>query len=189
MYSQDDFPGPDDLDFDFQNRAVKVVSFRESPEINVGQESIGPFRTGQEVDVPRWVAEELVRSGIVKWRDEDKLDLATLSKMHWRETIPASRQIPPIGADFYQKLSRLLAELRAQSRSDPSKGRDFEKAVQLSKDILNCRIRKIVSLAAAPAQTEEVLTNLASEEKSLYRSLSRIIIEWRSKIDSPRTEP
>jgi DNA replication initiation complex subunit (GINS family) len=83
----------------------------------------------------------------------------------------------------------LLADLRAQSRSDPSKGRDFEKAVQLSKDISNCRIRKIVSLAAAPAQTEDVLTNLAGEERSLYRSLSRIVIEWRSKIENPRTEP
>ena len=189
MYSQDDFSSPDDVDFDFQNRTVKVISVRDSPEINVGQESLGPFRTGQEIDAPRWVAEELVRSGIARWRDEDKLDLATLSKMHWRETIPTSRQIPPIGADFYQKLSRLLADLRAQSRSDPSKGRDFEKAVQLSKDISNCRIRKIVSLAAAPAQTEDVLTNLAGEERSLYRSLSRIVIDWRSKIENPRTEP
>lgn len=188
MYSQNDFSSFDDCDFDFRNRTVKVIAVRETPEISMGETTFGPFRAGQEIDAPRWVAEELVRSGIAKWRDEDKLDLATLSKMHWRETIPTSRQIPAIEADFYQKLGRLQTDLRIQSRSDPSKGRDFEKAVQLSKDIVNCRIRKIVSLTAAPAQTEDVLGNLANEERTLYRALSRIIIEWRNKIESPRTE-
>ena len=188
MYSQDGFLSFDDYEFDFQNRTVKVIAIRESPEISTGETSFGPFRVGQEIDAPRWVAEELVHSGIAKWRDEDRLDLATLSKMHWRETIPTARQIPAIEGDFYQKLQGLLAELRAQSRSDPSKGRDFEKAVQLSKDIINCRIRKIVSLTGAPAQTEDVLANLANEERTLYRTLSRIIIEWRSKIENLRTE-
>jgi hypothetical protein len=188
LHSQDNFSSLNDHDIDFQNRNTKVIVIRESAEIGVGDGTLGPFKAGQEVDVPRWVAEELVRSGIARWRDEDRLDLATLSKIHWRETIPTARQIPAVGTDFYQKMRRLLVDLKAQSRSDPSKGRDFEKAVQLTKDIVNCRIRKIVSLAAAPAQTEDVLTNLASEEKELYRALSGIIIDWRVRMESPVME-
>lgn len=188
MYSKEHFQTFDDYDLDFQNRTVKIAIIRESGEISAGDKTFGPFRAGQEMEVPRWVAEELVRSGIARWRDEDRLDLATLSKMHWRETIPAARQIPAVGEDFYPILRSLLVDLKAQSRSDPVKGRDFEKAVHLSKDIVNCRIRKIVSLAAAPAQTEDVLANLANEERGLYLTLSRIITEWRKKIECPEVE-
>jgi len=188
LLSQDCFPTFDDYDLDFQNRIVKIAVVRESGEINAGGKTFGPFRAGQEVEVPRWIAEELVRSGIAKWRDEDRLDLANLSKMHWRETIPTARQIPAVGEHFYQMLRSLLVELKTQSRSDPAKGRDFEKAVHLSKDIVNCRIRKIVSLAAAPAQTEDVLANLANEERGLYLTLGRIITEWRKKTECPEAE-
>jgi len=188
LHSEDYFPTFDDYNLDFQNRTVKIVVIRESAEISAGGKTFGPFRIGQEIDAPRWIAEELVRSGIAKWKEEDRLDLATLSKMHWRETIPTARQIPAIGEDFYPMLRSLLADLKTQSRSDPAKGRDFEKAVHLSKDIVNCRIRKIVSLAAAPAQTEDVLANLASEERSLYLTLSRVITEWRKKTGSSEVE-
>lgn len=188
MHLQDNFSCLNDHDIDFQNRNTKVIVVRDSVEIDVGDGALGPFKAGQEVDLPRWVAEELVKSGIVRWRDEDRLDLPTLSKMHWRETIPTARQIPAVGADFYQKMRRLLVDLKTQSRSDPSKGRDFEKAVQLTKDIVNCRIRKIVSLAAAPAQTDDVLANLAGEERELYRTLSGIIIDWRARMESPVIE-
>lgn len=165
-----------------------MVVVRDSGEVSACGKTFGPFRMGQEVEVPRWMAEELVKSGIAKWRDEDRLDLATLSKMHWRETIPAARQIPAVGEQFYQMLRALLVELKMQSRSDPAKGRDFEKALHLSRDIVNCRIRKIVSLAAAPAQTEDVLANLANEERSLYLALSRIISEWRRKTEYAEVE-
>ena len=188
MQSQDGFPTFDDYDLDFQSQAIKVAVVRESAEISAGGRTFGPFRAGQEVEVPRWVAQELVKSGIAKWRDEDRLDLATLSKMHWRETIPTARQIPAVGEHFYQMVRSLLVELKAESRSDPAKGRDFEKAVHLSKDIVNCRIRKIVSLAAAPAQTEDLLSNLANEERGLYLTLSRIITEWRKKTECPEVE-
>jgi len=188
LQSENYLPTFDDYDLDFQNRTVKIIVVRESGEINAGGKTFGPFRAGQEIEAPRWVADELVRSGIAKWRDEDRLDLTTLSKMHWRETIPTARQIPAIGEDFYPMLRSLLVDLKAQSRSDPAKGRDFEKAAHLSKDIVNCRIRKIVSLAASPAQTENALASLANEERGLYLTLSKIITEWRKKTECREVE-
>jgi len=188
LHSQECFPSFNDYDLDFQNQTVKVTVIRDSGEINVGGKTFGPFRIGQEIDTPRWITEELVRSGIVKWKEEDRLDLATLSKMHWRETVPTARQIPAIGDNFYQMLKSLLADLKEQSRSDPVKGRDFEKAVHLSKDIVNCRIKKIASLAASPAQTGDVLASLASEERTLYLALSRIISDWRKRAESSGVE-
>lgn len=172
----------EEIDFDFKNTPVKIVVIRDSPELIVGEKDIGPFKSGQEVEIPYWIAEELVRSGVAKFGDEDRLGLPALSKVHWRETIPTSRQIPQLPEKFYSTLRRFLLELEADTRSDQTKFKDLEKAVGLSKDIVNCRARKIVSLAAAPLQTESVVQNLTSEERALYMRLSDIINDWKKRI-------
>jgi DNA replication initiation complex subunit (GINS family) len=59
---------------------------------------------------------------------------------------------------------------------------ECEKARQLTRDIINSRLRKIVSIASAPAQTEQTLKNLAKEERFLYDQLYTLISEWRTKI-------
>ena len=172
----------EEIDFDFKNAPVKIVVIRDSPELIVGEKDIGPFKSGQEVEIPYWIAEELVRSGVAKFGDEDRLGLPALSKVHWRETIPTSRQIPQLPEKFYSTLRRFLVELEADTRSDQTKFKDLEKAVGLSKDIVNCRARKIVSLAAAPLQTESVVQNLTYEERALYMRLSDIINDWKKRI-------
>jgi len=172
----------EDIDFDFKNAPVKIVVIRDSPELTVGEKSIDPLKSGQEVEIPYWIAEELVRSGIAKFRDEDRLALAVISKVHWRETIPTSRQIPQLPENFYSMLRRFLMELEADTRSDQTKLKDLEKAIGLSKDVVNCRARKIVSLAAAPLQTESIIQNLTSEERALYMKLGDIINDWKRRI-------
>jgi DNA replication initiation complex subunit (GINS family) len=129
-----------------------------------------------------------VQAGIAKFRDEDSLTLQSLSKIHWRETIPGSRQIPQLQADFYCHLRRFLGQSRAQSTKDATRLKDNEKAESLSRDIVNVRIKKIVSLAAAPIPPEEMINNLTLEERALYRKLNAIVDEWKTKILSLETE-
>jgi DNA replication initiation complex subunit (GINS family) len=57
-----------------------------------------------------------------------------------------------------------------------------EKARQLTQDIVNSRLRKIVSIASAPAQTEQTLRNLTGEERILYEQLYTLINQWRTQI-------
>ena len=178
----------EDSDFDFENRMVRVAIVRDCAPFSVIEKNWGPFSEGQEIELPYWVAEELILARVARPKDEDKLDLTALSKAHWKETIPTSRQVPGLEPDFYPKLRRLLSELRAQSRSDPTKGRDYEKAVNLSKDIVNCRIRKLVSLSAAPPATQDLMSNLTSEERVLYENLNKTLLEWRRRILGPEVE-
>jgi len=60
--------------------------------------------------------------------------------------------------------------------------RDYEKARRLSHDIINLRLKKIVSLASSPAQTNQILGKLTKEERVVYERLYGIISEWRAKI-------
>jgi hypothetical protein len=171
-----------DVDFDFQNLPVRVVLTREIPFSHPATERLQSVKIGQEAEVPYWVADELVNAGFAKYRDEDVLDLPKLSKTHWKETIPSSTQLPSLQAGFYCMLRRFLARLKTEGGEDSSKLREFEKADNLSRDVINCRLRKIASFAAAPGASGDLLKNMTLEEQALYRQLRSTIGEWRSSI-------
>ena len=88
---------------------------KDSPEIKLNEETIGPFKSGQEIELAYWMAEELVNSGLAKFRDQDLLDITKLTKIHWKETIPTSRQIPRLQKNFYFILKRLLKEMSEEN--------------------------------------------------------------------------
>jgi hypothetical protein len=171
-----------DVDFDFQNLPVRVVLTHEIPFSHPATERLRSVKIGQEAEVPYWAADELVNAGFAKYRDEDVLDLPKLSKTHWKETIPSSTQLPSLQAGFYCTLRRFLARLKAEGREDSSKLREFEKADNLSRDVINCRLRKIASFAAAPGPSSDLLKNMTFEEQALYKQLRSTIDEWRSSI-------
>ena len=172
----------DDIDFDFQNAPVRIVLTREVPDLPPKLSRTLSVRIGQEVEVPYWTARELVQSGYAKFREEDVLNYNSISKIHWRETIPTSRQLPALQPNFYCLLRRHVADLREVSKQDQIKLRELERTENLVRDIVNCRIRKIVSLAASPTPSEELIQGLAYEERTLYTVLNKTIIEWRSKL-------
>jgi len=60
--------------------------------------------------------------------------------------------------------------------------REYEYVEHLSKDIVSCRLKKIISLASAPGQKSQIIRNLTGEELALYEELNRIISEWRNEV-------
>ena len=171
-----------DVDFDFQNLPVRIILTREIPFSHAATERLQSVKIGQEAEVPYWAADELVNAGFAKYRDEDVLDLPKLSKTHWKETIPSSTQLPSLQAGFYCMLRRFLTRLKNEGRQDTSKLREYEKADNLSRDIINCRLRKIASFAAAPGPSSDLVKNMTSEEQALYKQLRSSIGEWKSSI-------
>jgi len=172
----------EDIDFDFENSQVRIVVAREIPETSSRMTKLSTAKVGQEVEIPYWMARELVSNGYGRFREEDVLTFNTLSKIHWRETIPASRQLPSLQPSFYCLLRRHLSDLKQLSKQDQGKLRELERTETLVRDIVNCRIRKLVSLAASPTPSEELLHGLTYEERALYSILNKTIEEWKSKL-------
>ena len=79
-------------------------------------------------------------------------------------------------------MRRHLRALKEQSKQDQIKLRELEKTETLVRDIISCRVRKIVSIAASPTPSEELIQGLTFEERSLYRMLNGTIEEWKAKI-------
>ncbi|HYY91568.1 MAG TPA: hypothetical protein VE955_06220 [Candidatus Dormibacteraeota bacterium] len=129
-----------------------------------------------------WIATHFVQMGYAKFRDEDLLTLNTLSTTHYKETLPGSRQIPKLAKNFYFQVRRLIRELKAQEARDRSKGRDLDKALSLSRDIVNIRVKKIASLSASGEQPTELTSNLTAEELLLYQKIRSAVESWRKDI-------
>ncbi|MCJ7768336.1 hypothetical protein MUP79_08100 [Candidatus Bathyarchaeota archaeon] len=169
-------------DFNFENSLVRITANRSCPEIRLAGFNIGPFQEGNDYEVYHWTALELEKAGIAHPKEEDRLDAAKLNKVQWTERIQTSGQVSKIPDHFYPKLRRRLAELRKEIAKDPERIREYERFRQLTQDITNSRLRKIISIASAPAQTENTLRNFTTEEKMLYDRLYRLIDHWRKQI-------
>jgi len=171
-----------DLDFKFENSPVKVIANRNCPEIKLAGLTVGPFEEGNEYEVAYWIAKELVNSRIAHFREEEILDATKLYKIQWKERVQTAGRLASLPEDFYPKLRRYIKELKKESPKNPGKMREYERVGHLAKDIVNSRLKKIVSLASAPAQTEQILRNLTDEERLLYNMLYKLINKWRKEI-------
>lgn len=166
----------------FENSLVRVVANRNAPEIELAGLKIGPLQEGVELEVRFWAALELAKAGVVRFRDEDTLDAVKLNKIHWKERVQTIKQISPLPDDFYPKLRRFMKDSKKKANSTPERLAEYDRIVRLSRDIVNCRVKKIISLASAPAQTDQFLKSLTTEERALYGRLYDIIAEWRNDI-------
>lgn len=172
-----------DADFVFENSIVKIVANRNSPAIELPGMKVGPFKEGKEYEVKYWVATELKKAGVAHIRMEEPLDLVLLNKIQWKERNQSSHKILSVPDSFYPKLRRYLKELSKVAIKNPEKRIDFEKANNLSNDIVHMRLKKLVALASSGRnQTSQIKHGLTKEETFVYNLLHRIISEWQKEI-------
>ncbi|MEM3516607.1 MAG: hypothetical protein QXK81_04345 [Candidatus Bathyarchaeia archaeon] len=171
----------ENIELEFLNSPIKIIILKDLESTVLANGKIESLKVGQEVEVSYWIAETLVNLNLAKFKDEE-MNLANLSKIHWKETLPASRQLPKLNKNFYCNLKRFIYKLSIEAQKEPSKLKEYEKAVNIAKDIINCRVRKIASLASSPSVPESILTNLTIEEVKLYEELRNIIYEWRKTV-------
>ncbi len=173
------------LDFCYENSMVKIVANRNCPEIKLAGLTVGPFDEGNEYDVYLWVGKELTSAGTAHFREDDVSDMTKLNQTHYRE---GSQQVPgqitQLPEEFYPRLRRFIADLKLNASKEPEseKYQEYNRAKYIARDIVNSRLKKIISLASAPKQTDQVLNRMTSEERILYEQLLKLIAEWKSKI-------
>lgn len=182
------FISVNEASFIFENKPIKVIANRNEAKIELSGLSVGPFEEGREYEIRFWIAQELEKVGIIRFRAEDLLDVAKLHKIHWKERVQPSSMVSPLSEGFYPKLRWYLDYLKKASRTSSERLKELEKSTRTSHDIINCRVKKIVSLASSPLLTAQTLEDLTPEERTLYHHLHQIIDEWRNKILKERDD-
>ena len=171
------------LDFRFENGTVKVVANRNYPETKLAGLTVGPFEEGNEYEIYFWVAEKLAEAGIVHFREDTQFGPSELYKVQWKERVQVAGQISELPDDFYPKLRRYIANLKKEiAKGQPEKIQEHDKATQLSWDIVNSRLKKIIALSTVSGQTDQLLKKMASEERFIYEQIGRMVAEWRKSI-------
>jgi hypothetical protein len=173
----------EDMDFDFENATARIIALRNLQELKIAGVTVGPLKAGKELETKNWIASELVKAGYARFHDEYSMNIVSLNKIHWRETkLQTGRRISSLPEFFYPQLRRCLRELKEKAVSDASFAIEYDRAEKLARDIVNCRLKKIVSLSSSPSQTENILRSLSKEERNLYSDLRSRVLEWNSKI-------
>jgi hypothetical protein len=170
------------LDFCFENLLIRVTADRNYPEIQLAGLSVGPFDEGNDYEVYYWIAQELAAAGIVHFREDNLLTVTALYKIQWKERVQIAGQISELNEDFYPKLRRYLAGIKADIAKHPEKAQAYEKAKHLAWDIVNSRLKKIIALSSGPAQTGQIQKKLTCEERFIYEQIGKLIGEWKSQI-------
>jgi len=148
---------------------VKVVAASEIPEMKLCGLTVGPVDEGREFETSLWVAEELVKAGLARFKDE--LDIQTLTRIHWGEMVQRGGALSKVPEDLYVRANLTFRRMRGEIR---------ERALRLFREFLDCRLRKIARLSVSDA-SEAQLRNMTPEERMLYARLRDEVEKWRGE--------
>lgn len=171
-----------DAEFEFLNSRARVQATCDYEAIRLPGLVLGPFKEGERYTMPLWAALELARKGIVSFIEPPELDSEELMKVHTRETRLAAGLAEELPEDFYPRLRRLLSKLEHEARRDPSKLVELRRWEGMAKDIVNARLKKIVSTASSMAKSSRVKRYLTPEEQVVFDLVGRIADTWRKEV-------
>jgi len=147
--------------------------------LNAGDYSIDKIAEGASVELPRWVAEELVELKLAEFLEEPfETELArALSK----EKMMGPLQLSVLPPEFYIKMRRRLGVLASAAEGDAKKG-DLDKLRKACYDIIGMRLSKLLSLSSLSSQGASFADKLAPEEEAFFSISQSLTKEWRAAI-------
>jgi len=167
----------------FENRKVRLKAQASIPKLSIAGLEFRPLETGDRFEAYRWMAEDMVKSGVAQLEElETEFGLTELQKVRLLEGMQRQRRPAELPENFYPKLRRLIRRLRTEASKSPEKMVEFNKAYQWASDLVALRLNKITNIALARGEAGESLKNLTEEELALYRRLHRTVEEWRSQV-------
>ena len=106
---------------------------------------------------------------------ESNFYLVDLYKFHWNERAKTSKELYGFPKDFYLKVEELIRTVESKEEK--------EKIVRITKDIIKCRLRKILNLTLNDFFSEQPTINsqvqkLTNEETEFYRQIESAIARF-----------
>ncbi|MEM3736547.1 MAG: hypothetical protein QXJ75_00430 [Candidatus Bathyarchaeia archaeon] len=167
----------------YEHSPAALIASKKIPKLTVAGEEIGPYVENTQFKVRMWVAEALIKLGLARLQPErEPINLAELHKIHLKETMQTSRRLSGLPENFYPRLKRFIKVLREESYANPAKAAELQKAVQLSIDILTCRLNKILLFTSLNSKSDTIFQNLTPEERALYERLRGEVEKWQSAV-------
>ena len=158
---------------------VRVSMKTSTEEIEVGDLLLKKANEGERLELPRWVAEELVELGLAEVQEE--AFEVEIFKALTREKILASPQLSPLEPNFYIRMRRRLAAVRLGVERGKYRREDYEKLRTTSYDLIGRRLSKLLSMSSS-ANVKTIEDRITPEEKAFFTMSSSISAAWKNAL-------
>ena len=146
--------------------------------LEAGEYRIDSLAEGQSVELPRWIADELIELKLAESQEERFED--ELSRALSREKMMGPLQLSSLPPDFYMRMRRRIASLASGLGS--TKKEDFDKMKIACYDLIGMRLSKLLSLSSSSSQGSSLTDRLAPEEEAFFSVSQALSVEWRAAL-------
>jgi hypothetical protein len=155
-----------------------TVKMRSSVEnLDVGDFRIEQLSEGESIELPRWVADELIGQGLAEAAEgpfENEI-FRTLSK----EKMMGPLQLSTLPGDFYVKMRRRLGQLSAGVADGKMKKEELERLRAVCYDLVGIRLSKLLSLSSSSTSASSLADKLTPEESTFFAVSQSLSKEWK----------
>jgi GINS complex protein len=146
--------------------------------LDVGDFHIEKLAQGESVELPRWVADELVGQGMAETAEapfENEIFNA-LSK----EKMMGPLQLSTLTPDFYVRMRRRLNSLGAGVAEGKARREDLERLRAVCYDLVGIRLSKLLSLSSSSTPASTLGERLTPEESAFFALSQSLSKEWKA---------
>jgi hypothetical protein len=146
--------------------------------LDVGDFHIEHLSEGESVDLPRWVADELIGQGMadsVEAPFENEI-FSALSK----EKMMGPLQLSGLPPDFYVRMRRKLGTMSAMVAEGKTRKEDLERLRGVCYDLVGIRLSKLLSLSSSSTPASSLAEKLTPEEAAFFAISQSLSKEWKA---------
>jgi hypothetical protein len=158
---------------------VRVTMKTATEQMEVGDLVLNKAKEGERLEMPRWVAEELVALDLAEMQEE-AFDVE-IFKALTREKILASPQLSPLDPNFYVRMRRRLTAVRAGVERGKYRREDYEKLKTASYDLIGRRLSKLLSMSSS-ASVQTIADRITPEEKAFFSMSGTLSAAWKKAL-------
>ncbi len=146
--------------------------------LDVGDFHIDRLSEGESVELPRWVADELIGQGMAE-SAETPFENEIFSALS-REKMMGPLQLSTLAPDFYVRMRRKVGALSAGVAEGKSRREDLERLRAVCYDLVGIRLSKLLSLSSSSTPASSLADKLTPEEAAFFAISQSLSKEWKA---------
>lgn len=171
------------FEFERNNKQVKVTITKPLDDLVIAGRDLASIPKGQDVTLPLWAAEALIKANMAIARESSKLSYEDFQKILWKEQ--RETQLQKLPEDFYFLAKELLNSLHERAKKETrslDNVRELAQFETLLRDIVSVRLSKIVKISLRGNDVPAITNLMPSEEGWLHHRLTALLRSWERGI-------
>ena len=167
---------------DFMNETRGCMFKEDTPKLIIGGKKFGPFKTGDQTDLPNWVIEKLLMHNLVSLLPEDAYESIRRLQNLYRAEEKQPHKLQSFHPYLYSAINQKILRLQSDKTSlDPRKYEEIEKMQRIVPFLIETRLSKILRVAKSGA-FQEKKKQMTYEERWLCEEILKILTSWRERV-------